>query len=301
MAAAAHLAVLAALGQTSSSGLSTRHEAYGVQPAWRRATSKGQLGLEIERTLPGGVRATWQRDNVGRPLKHEIWSGKTMIAAKAYTWEPNDRLQMIVDALNGPLEYRHDKLGNLTAAIHADGKVDLRMPDAVGNLFRTADKSDRKYGPAGQLLESTGPQGVTKYEYDPEGSLVKKVLPDGGEWQYEWNGAGMLAKVVRPDSEVVEFGYDALGRRVWKKHGAKTTRWMWDGNVPVHEWVESVPSLEDPAPEQATEGDDDGSLAARKFMLTKRFPRGPHAKRSVPPMPPSLGSSSRRAWRRWPS
>jgi len=56
---------------------------------------------------------------------------------------------MIIDALNGPVEYRHDGLGNLTAAIHGDGKVDLRTPDAVGNLFKTREKQDRKYGPAG--------------------------------------------------------------------------------------------------------------------------------------------------------
>jgi hypothetical protein len=49
MAAVAHLAFLAALGQTSTSDLSTRHEAYGVLLARRRATGKGQLGLEIER------------------------------------------------------------------------------------------------------------------------------------------------------------------------------------------------------------------------------------------------------------
>jgi YD repeat-containing protein len=178
-------------------------------PPWEARFTRDQLGLEIERTLPGGVRARWERDNVGRPVKHELWSGKNMLAAKAYTWEPNDRLKMIVDALAGPVEYRHDGLGNLTAAIHADGKVDLRMPDAVGNLFKTSDKSDRKYGPAGQLLESTGPAGVTKYDYDPEGNLVRKALPDGGEWLYEWNGAGMLAKVVRPDGDEVTFAISA--------------------------------------------------------------------------------------------
>jgi YD repeat-containing protein len=65
--------------------------------------------------------------------------------------------------------------------------------------------------------------------------LAKKVLPDGSECKYEWNGAGMLAKVVRPDGKTIEFGCDALGRRVWQKYGAKTTKWIWDGNVSVHE------------------------------------------------------------------
>lgn len=243
-------------------------------PAWEARFTRDQLGLEMERALPGGVRARWERDSVGRPLKHEIWSSSALVSAKAYTWEPNDRLKMIIDALHGPVEYRHDRLGNLTAAIHGDGKVDLRMPDAVGNLFKTSEKSDRKYGPAGQLLESTSPAGVTKYEYDPEGNLVRKLLPDGREWTYAWNGAGMLTKVVRPDGKVVEFAYDALGRRVWKKYGAKTTKWIWDGNVPVHEWVEVDPALVDPPAQQADEEWESG-FEARKFMLTKRFAQGP--------------------------
>jgi RHS repeat-associated protein len=249
--------------------------AQAMLPPWEARFTRDQLGLEIERTLPGGVRARWERDLLGRPLKHELWSGTAIVSAKAYSWEPNDRLKMIVDALNGPVQYRHDGLGNLTAAIYADGKVDLRMPDAVGNLFKTNDKKDRKYGPAGQLLESTGATGTTKYEYDPEGNLAKKLLPDGSEWHYEWNGAGMLTKVLRPDGKTVEFGYDPLGRRTWKKYGAKTTKWMWDGNIPVHEWVEVDPhGLEDP-PAQQEEIDWESSLIARKFALCKRTAQGP--------------------------
>ncbi len=197
-----------------------------------------------------------------------------MVSAQAYTWEPNDRLKMIVDALKGPVQYRHDGLGNLIGAAYADDKFDLRMPDAVGNLFKTVNKKDRKYGPAGQLLESKGSGGITKYEYDPEGNLAKKLLPDGKAWTYAWNGAGMLAKVVRPDGKTVEFGYDALGRRVWKKYGTKTTKWMWDGNVPVHEWVEVDPAVEDPASQQESVAWDVG-LLDRKHMLSERSAQGP--------------------------
>ena len=133
---------------------------------------------------------------------------------------------------------QNDALGNLAAAAYSDGKVDLRMPDAVGNLFRTGDRSDRKYGPAGQLSESRDARGVTAYEYDPEGNLIKKIEPDGAVWTYAWNGAGMLASVTRPDGHVVSFTYDALARRLSKTYRGKTTRWIWDGNVPLHEWVE---------------------------------------------------------------
>jgi RHS repeat-associated protein len=34
-------------------------------------------------------------------------------------------------------------------------------------------------------------------------------------------------------------GYDALGRRVFKKYRAKETRWIWDRDVVLHEWVKN--------------------------------------------------------------
>ena len=242
--------------------------------SWEARFPGDNLGLEIERHLPGGVRSMWQRDKLGRPLSHEIWSGRKQVAAKSYTWETNDRLKRIVDALHGPITFAHDNLGNLTAAVDAKGKMDLRMPDAVGNLFKTRERQDRKYGPAGQLLESLSKAGITRYTYDPEGNLILKSLPDGSQWKYECDAAGMLARVVRPDGKTVEFGYDALGRRVWKKYQGKTTKWVWDGNVPVHEWVEVEGGVAEPAPETVSEAEDAG-LRQRAVDLAKRSSQGP--------------------------
>jgi RHS repeat-associated protein len=161
--------------------------------------------------------------------------------------------------------------------------MDLRMPDAVGNLFKTADQKDRKYGPAGQLLESLSKAGITRYTYDPEGNLVLKTLPDGSQWKYEWDAAGMLAKVLRPDGNEVTFGYDPLGRRVWKKYRGKTTKWIWDGNVPVHEWVELDPGVAaEPAPEKVAEAEDAG-LRQRAADLAKRSSQGPPTSGSLAP------------------
>jgi RHS repeat-associated protein len=35
----------------------------------------------------------------------------------------------------------------------------------------------------------------------------------------------------------VQFEYDALGRRTVKTYNGKVTRWVWDGNTPLHEWT----------------------------------------------------------------
>ena len=48
----------------------------------------------------------------------------------------------------------------------------------------------------------------------------------------------MLARVVRPDGKEVSFAYDALGRRIRKTYAGTTTHFVWDGNVPLHEWTE---------------------------------------------------------------
>ena len=235
---------------------------------------RDELGLELERSLPGGLRSKWERDKLGRPVRHQVESCGKVLRAVGYSWEPNDRLKMVIDAIKGPTKYGHDELGNLSWAQYADGAVDLRMPDAVGNLFRTEERTDRKYGPAGELREAHGPRGVTRYFYDPEGNLVEKHCPGEEVWQYEWNGSGMLAVVRRPDGTCVEFEYDALGRRVAKTYRGQTTRWVWDGNNPLHEWVEG--ELEaPPAVEFIAPWMDDAIIKRREAELSEHLAQGP--------------------------
>ena len=238
---------------------------------------RDELGLELERTLPGGLKSKWERDKLGRPVQHQVLKGDKALRAVGYTWEPNDRLKMVIDAIKGPTKYGHDELGNLSWAQYSDGSIDLRMPDAVGNLFRTEERVDRKYGPAGELREARGPRGVTRYFYDPEGNLVEKHAPGEEVWQYEWNGSGMLAVVRRPDGTVVEFSYDALGRRVAKKYRGQTTRWVWDGNNPLHEWVEgdvkALPDVQIVAPWTA-----DAIVKKREAELSEHLAQGPPAR-----------------------
>ena len=158
-----------------------------------------------------------------------------MQIARTYSWETNSRLKSIDDSRTGKMDFGHDALGNLSWAAKDDLPPVLRMPDAVGNLFKTVEKNDRKYGPAGQLLQS----GSTRYEYDAEGNLTKKI--DGEKtWKYHWNTSGMLSHLLRPDGFQVSFTYDALGRRLTKSFRGDTTKWVWDGNTPLHEWVEET-------------------------------------------------------------
>ena len=129
--------------------------------------------------------------------------------------------------------YTYDNWGNLSKTVFEDGKTELRNPDKAGNLFESLDRKDRQYARGGQLVKTPN----WEYKYDKEGILIRKKDRHGATWRYEWNAAGMLERVTRPDAREISFKYDALGRRIEKRNGTVVTRWVWDGNVPLHEMV----------------------------------------------------------------
>ncbi|HET8935527.1 MAG TPA: RHS repeat-associated core domain-containing protein, partial [Polyangiales bacterium] len=193
------------------------------------------LGFPIELELPGDVRALWQRDSLGRPVRHDVRSHEQQARIRSYHWAPLFELTMVVDAMHGPVRYEHDVLSNLVAARY-DDTVEQRICDAVGNLFKERDKSDRQYGPAGQLLDSAEARNT----YDAEGNLVEKIDKTGQAWRYAWAADGTLSAVRRPDGNMVQFAYDAFGRRISKHCLGRTTHWTWDGNKPLHEWTDGA-------------------------------------------------------------
>src|SRR5690606_31753041 len=110
-----------------------------------------------------------------------------------------------------------------------------------GNIYRTPDLSDRRYGRGGRIEEADG----TRYKHDDDGNLIEKTDVLGDTTRYRWNGAGMLSAVELPDGREVRFTYDAMARRLTKQvfektddgtlRPAKEVRWFWDGNNPLVE------------------------------------------------------------------
>jgi RHS repeat-associated protein len=71
-------------------------------------------------------------------------------------------------------------------------------------------------------------------------------------------------------------GYDPLARRVFKAYRGKTTRWIWDGNVPLHEWVElNDEALAREGAPLTTSFEREIAVAKRKALLARRSAQGP--------------------------
>jgi RHS repeat-associated protein len=208
----------------------------GISNPWTAHITRNLLGLEIERTLPGGVKSSWTYDKAGMPESHTVGNREHAGRRCHYRWDASQRLKQITNAINGgDIRFGHDDLGNLAWVQYENGAYDYRLPDKAENLYRSQAGNDRKYGPGGKLVETQD----ARFIYDEEGYLTKKILigaGGAGVWEYTWYAHGMLKSVLRPDGKLVEFRYDALGRRIEKRYNGKLTRFVWDGNVPLHEW-----------------------------------------------------------------
>ena len=236
--------------------------------SWQASWVRDNTGLEVQRTFSGGVTVSTERDRFGREVRKSVRSGGIERGAYRYEWGIANRLLSKENELTGTvMRYDYDRFDFLIRQETTQGSetdVIYRVPDFVGNLFGTPDRKDRKYGAGGKLLEDPD----CFYHYDDEGNLIFRefkqlqetgvrydrkrmekergirCLATGTGWLYEWASNGMLKKVIRPDGRPVEFRYDALGRRTAKQYFGKVTHWVWDGNVPIHEWSYRISDMQ---------------------------------------------------------
>jgi RHS repeat-associated protein len=203
---------------------------------WTSEILRDYLGLEIENLLPGNIKNVWQRDKTGKPLLQMVEKrGKTFSNGikyrKEFAWDA-DKLMSVTDTVKGgKIHFEYDQFQNLSRTIFGDGEEQLRNPDAIGNLFETKDRRDRKYDKGGRLIKSKN----AEYKYDKSGNIIEKKESANRIWHYEWNQAGMLIKVTRPDRNEVTFKYDAFCRRIEKRFKHTITKYVWNGNVLLHE------------------------------------------------------------------
>ncbi|RQO73955.1 hypothetical protein DBR43_00675 [Pedobacter sp. KBW06] len=201
---------------------------------WQSRIQYNSFGEEFLRESTGGLVEQNEYDSLGRLYRQEIVGNKKRVKhQRNYSWDA-DRLTKVQDSSTGEKQFLHDVHGNLSEVIYGDGSTEFRMPDAVGNIYETSTRTDRKYNPGGQLAASKD----AKYLYDAEGNLIEKNERNGDRWEFHWNQAGMLERVLRPDGDEVSFWYDALGRRIRKQYRKTITNYVWDGNKPLHEWKE---------------------------------------------------------------
>ena len=190
--------------------------------------------------LPGGISQSFAYDNIGRLVDSKTRQSSKVRRERRYHWEKADRLLETEDSCYGTTSYEYSPTVHLQKATYADGTEEHRLSDKVGNLFDDPDRRLRKYLQGGKIEQS----GEWTFKYDKDGQLIEKFRGKSGffsakkdRWEYRWTQIGMLEGVRSPHryGQWTRFTYDALGRRLTKL-GDATFHYLWNGNVPLHEW-----------------------------------------------------------------
>lgn len=208
-----------------------------------------QLGMERACRYENGVSLLWDRDVAGRTATRRVLQeprqtpstaapAPRQLSAQRYQWRGDDQIAAIIDrdSTSESRAFDHDDRGRLIRERRVDQTIERGM-DAAGNVFRTADGRDRRYGPGGRLEQD----GEVRYQHDADGNQTARIEPDGRVWRFLWNGHGALREIVRPDGTRVQHDYDPFVRRTAKrtlgKDGSveRDTSFVWDGHVVVHE------------------------------------------------------------------
>ena len=222
---------------------------------WEAKIDYDKLGLEIQRQLTGNVTNQTRRDRLGRMRHQTARSDYGTLLWKEYQWGVDYRLYDIIDHAykDRDASFEYDDRGYLVRAIYDRKEEQFRTADKLGNLYETKDKRDRKYTNS-QLQQDR----TYYYHYDVEGNLIFKEhikevgyrpVFSGGELRdrginpkstgkgflYTWNANGSLRSVTNLEGTTYRFRYDAFGRRLEKRRMSSTFRFVWDGNVLLHE------------------------------------------------------------------
>jgi RHS repeat-associated protein len=210
-----------------------------------------EVGLESTRELPGGLRLATEYDADGRISLHRLAADGTSralpnvdpadpraVVRRSYEHAPNGTVLRIRDGRRGISQYAYDPEQQILSAARAGEVTEVFQYDPAGNLTEIGSPDGRvtlRYAPGGRLEEYDG----TRYEYDAEGRLVKKIerILSGkdAEWTFTWDALNQLRSVRRPDGEEWSYQYDVFGRRYSKRGPQSQATYVWDRDVLLHE------------------------------------------------------------------
>ena len=182
---------------------------------------RDDLHREIGRVQGNGLiqRQTWSPN--GQLLEQTLarQGESKRIAARNYHYDEAGQLCHIKDLNRGDLRYRYDPVGRLIEASQNYEKETFAFDPASNLLDPEAPPGPNPHSPRKVMDNVLRSYCGTQYRYDERGNLLEQV-EKGNTSKFTWDLFDRLRR-YEDDRLVVEFGYDALGRRVYKDSHSK--------------------------------------------------------------------------------
>ncbi|QBH00764.1 RHS repeat protein [Xanthomonas oryzae] len=201
-----------------------------------------------------------ERDALGRATREQLsaqverrfaYDGRSLLTAQAvlkdavplfetqYDYDRAGNLTHRRDSVQGVDEYRYDAIGRLLQHTDPKGRIERFFNDPAGDRLATRVQQVQLRKVVGgddeQQVQWTreGTYDGVHYVFDRAGDLVRKGSPHGPEpddLELRWDANHRLAE-SRKAGQTTHYGYDPLGRRVFKRNPTHTTWFYWDGDA----------------------------------------------------------------------
>ena len=178
-----------------------------------------------------------------------------------YVYYPSNRLKTILPPTGGSLLFEYDKVGRKKHTLYLPGSIDItygydvnsRINSIVykassvtlGDLAYTYDESGNPFTVTGAWARIGVPAGVASSVHDVANEITnwngttilhnaQGTLKGDGTWTWTWNERTQLKQASSVAGSINMF-YDPFGRRWQKQDLTATTRYLYDGVMPVQE------------------------------------------------------------------
>ncbi|UQA72384.1 type IV secretion protein Rhs [Stenotrophomonas maltophilia] len=213
------------------------------------------LGRTTREQLSPHLQREFAYDSRNLLTSQSILKDAAPLFETRYDYDRSGNLTKRSDSAQGVDEYRYDAIGRLLQHIDPMGRVERYFNDPAGDRLRTEVKqvqARKVVGGDDDDLTTWTREGTYQgvhYVFDRAGDLVRKGAPQGDapdDLTLIWDANHRLAE-SRRNGQSTYYGYDPLGRRVFKRNPAQTTWFFWDGDALLGE-VQQANDAEEAAP-----------------------------------------------------
>ncbi|HKX29151.1 MAG TPA: RHS repeat-associated core domain-containing protein [Blastocatellia bacterium] len=198
----------------------------------RLQTPCGSIAFEYDRSgrltkqrFPGELEESFYYDRCGRLSEQSLYKSSHTLFIRGYKYDVEDNLVELNDSNKGVIHFDYDPVERLSEVVQPEKRGEQLVYDSTGNLLQRGDRYFR-YDIQNRLVQTAD----TVMIYDEVGNLIENRRA-GSSIHYSYDPDNRLIAIESGEWGLIEFSYDAFGRRIAKNTKDGETGFLWDGDV----------------------------------------------------------------------
>lgn len=255
-----------------------RPERIAINDAPPIAIERNALGQVVAEQLSPTLRRTLDYNADGLLTAQAVTNDHAPLFDTRYAYDKTGNLTGRTDSIHGTDHYTYDPMGRVLEHTDPAGKLTRWLNDPAGDRLKTRVLEVRmRQAVGGTPLADTwtreGDYDGRHYVFDRAGNLIRRghcQEPGRPTLHLAWDANQRLAESHWEGGDREElrttYGYDPLGRRVFKRNPTHTTWFFWDSDALLGEIAQPNEAMPDHTREPVTQGNVVDFVAARKRL-----------------------------------